>query len=450
MTRMSLSVAAILGLAALCLAACNTFHGLKDDFKSVTNTKPVDTSAVGKFAFTGEPEIRIRIASGVTKRDISGPKDLVVRPASGSKGDPTVVPGPVTVTSSDKGMVVVHPEGRVEFPFGSDIEIGPTQMNSDGRAAGSESLKIGTVRYPGFVTLRPKWSTTAGAFDVIVTMPVESYLPGVLSHELWKDWPRQTYEAQAIAARTYALHERSRARAEGRTYDVEDTTNDQVYGGSTAAYVPNEASRATRGLVLVSDGRLLRAYFSSTCGGRPASAAAVWRTDAGYEFNTAAPLQGQPRAHYCQASKHYRWEVTRNDDDVSRRLRAWGTINEKSVRDISRVRTVEVAKANKAGRPDRFKITDDRGHTHELTTEELRVALNHPVPGLAPVTMENNIKSGDLTAEVWADQVKFRGRGWGHGVGMCQWCAKGMADQGMDWGSMLKEFYPGAEVVKAY
>ncbi|CAG0994666.1 hypothetical protein PHYC_02489 [Phycisphaerales bacterium] len=449
MARMSLSVAA-LGLAIIGLASCNAFRGLKDDIKSATTPKPVDTSAVGKFAFSGEPEVRIRIAAGVTKRDISGPRELVVRPVAGGKGEPTVVKSPLTVTSSDLGVVVTHAAGRTEFPFGADIEIGPTRMGADGSAQGAESLKIGQVRYPGFVTIRPRWSTMPSAFDAIVTMPVESYLPGVLTHELWKDWPRQTYEAQAIAARTYALHERSRARAEARTFDVEDTTNDQVYGGSTAAYVPNEAARSTRGLVLVSDNRLLRAYYSSTCGGRPASAAAVWRTDAGYEFNTAAPLQGQPRAHFCQPSKHYRWEVTRSDDDVGRRLRAWGTQNENPVRDISRLRAVDTEDSNAAERPNRFKLTDDRGRTFDLTAEELRVALNHPVPGLAPVTMENNIKSGDLIAEVWANQVKFRGRGWGHGVGMCQWCAKGMADQGMDWASMLKDFYPGAEVVKAY
>jgi stage II sporulation protein D len=61
------------------------------------------------------------------------------------------------------------------------------------------------------------------------------------------------------------------------------------------------------------------------------------------------------------------------------------------------------------------------------------------------VTGTNRVNSGDLEIEVWADQVTIRCRGWGHGVGMCQWCAKGMADEQQDWRSMMKVFYPGAE-----
>jgi stage II sporulation protein D len=69
---------------------------------------------------------------------------------------------------------------------------------------------------------------------------------------------------------------------------------------------------------------------------------------------------------------------------------------------------------------------------------------------MGPVTEATRVHSSDAEVEVWANQVKFHGRGWGHGVGMCQWCAKGFADLGWDWSRMLKEFYPGAVVAEAY
>jgi stage II sporulation protein D len=407
--------------------------------------KPRGTAAGPKVNFTGEPDIRVRVRAGTSKVEVAGPTRLTVRPATTDPGQRALqVEGPITVVSGPEGVRVVDAQARPHvFPFATDVEI----LASD---KGEASLRVGGVNYPGFLTIKPAWSASPNSFDVLVTMPVESYLPGVLTHELFKDWPRQTFECQAVAARTYALHERARARAEGRAYDVEDTTADQVYGGATGAKVPNEAARATRGWVLTSDERLIRAYYSSTCGGRPNSASKVWQTGPGYEFNLLEPLQGRARQHYCQSARLYRWEVSRSDDDVNKRLRAWGKAFKHEVANLTRLRAVQVAERNKAERPVIFALTDQSGREYRLTSEELRMGLNQSVPGLTPITNENRVNSGDLEMEIWASQVRIRGRGWGHGVGMCQWCAKGMADAGLDWRAMVRDFYPGAEVVKAY
>lgn len=435
-------------LGALVLASCESERVLR--LPDLTE-KP--STPGPKATFASEPEVRVRVAGGVTKKQIEGPGRMVLRVVSNDPAQrPRQVPSPVTVVSGPNGIEITDgSKAAHRFPFGTDVEIAGADAGANGKlTSGSESVKVGGVSYPGFVVIHPAWSTNPGSYDIVVSMPVESYLPGVLSHELFKEWPRQTFECQAVAARTYALHERARARAEGKAYDVEDTTQDQVYGGVTTAPKPNEAAVATRGLVLTSNGKLIRAYYSSACGGRPNSAAKVWPTGAGYEFNLLPPLQGAPRQHYCQGSRFYRWEVTRTDDDVSRRLRAWGKGAKHEVAGLSRVRSVEVEERNKAERPVVFKVRDDRGREFHLTSEELRNGLNQVVTGLAPITNENRVNSGDVEVEVYATQVRIRGRGWGHGVGMCQWCAKGMADAGLDWRSMIKDFYPGAEVVKAY
>lgn len=435
----SASVALLAGLAS-----CQTVRDVVEPAPKVSGPKAT---------FTKEPEIRVRIAAGTSQREFSGPARFIARPSGGGNHsvNPTIVNSPVSVTSGSSGIVLKGASGDAAFPAGVDVDLVPAEDDVGGglKPAG-ESLMVGKTRYPGFATIRPEWTSRPGAFDLIITMPVESYLPGVLTHELLKDWPRQTYEAQAVAARTYALHERARARAENRTYDVEDTTNDQVYGGTTAAITPNEAVRATRGQVLTYEGGLIRAYFSSTCGGRPSSAAKVWRTDKGYEFNLAEPLQGKARSAYDQNSKWYRWTVTRRDDEVSQRLRAWGKGARHAVANITRVREVEVSERNAAQRPVVFKLVDDRGTDYSITAEELRTALNQPVGGLPPITVQNRVHSGDIDVQIAAPSVVIHGRGWGHGVGLCQYCAKGMADAGLDWATMVKEFYPGAQVTRAY
>lgn len=450
--------ALLIGMMALALTACET---VKDLVQEVPGT-----SSDAKVSFQSEPDIRVRVVGNASRKEVAGPAYVIVRQGGASAasvgsgvsdgveapaGRAVTLASPIVVIATGQGVRVTDSKNQVRtFAPGADVEILPGDERKDGIATGaSRSLMLEGVRYPGFMTVKPR-SDRADAFDVVVSMGVESYLPGVLSHELWKDWPRQTYETQAVAARTYALHERSRARAEGRGWDVEDTTADQVYGGVTLATTPNEATRATRGVVLSSGGKLLRAYYSSQCGGRPASARDVWPTKSGWEFNLAKPLQGKKREHYCQRSSLYRWEITRRDDDVNRRLRAWGTRTQNDVRGITKLRSIVVADKNDAERPNKYSLTDDRGREYELRAEELREALNEPVQGLPPIVKENRVNSGDLECEVWADQIRLRGRGWGHGVGMCQWCAKGMADAGMDWRQMVSTFYPGADVTRAY
>src|SRR5690606_21035761 len=135
----------------------------------------------------------------------------------------------------------------------------------------------------------------------------ESYLPGVVAKELYQTWPLPTFQAQAVCARSYALHERGRARAAGRLFDVEATTQDQVFAGATDLPVAHSAVESTRGQVITYRGGVLRAYYSSTSGGRAASAADTWPTGPGFEFNQAFPLQAAPRQYFDQASPAYRW-----------------------------------------------------------------------------------------------------------------------------------------------
>jgi SpoIID/LytB domain protein len=179
----------------------------------------------------------------------------------------------------------------------------------------------------------PRAAATKGApattakLDVIETIPMETYLAGVVGAELYKDWPETAFKVQAVCARTYALHERERANSQQRDFDLESTTADQAYSGGAHLPVAVKAVSETRGVVVTWQGQLLRAYYSSTCGGRTASAADIWPTGPGYEFNLDAPIQAHHRESACEISPRYRWEAVRDRVELSKRVKEWGRAN---------------------------------------------------------------------------------------------------------------------------
>ena len=438
---------ALAGLVTLGAVSCETVRGTlgMNDAASPTPLR-------------AEPEIRVRIKKGAPTTTLDGPMRVALRELGGT----TVVLAttPVTITTSTQGVVAVDRDGKqTKFNPGRDVEVVPRDMSEGERAATTvyrpgDSVVVDGTSYAGYLKIAPRWSDGGGTFDIISVKPIETYLPGVLSKELYSNWPLQAYEAQAVAARTYALHERDRARTSGKIFDVESSELDQAYGGGVGLNVAIEATRATHGMVLTNPGGeggpLLRAYFSSTCGGHPASAADVWPTGKGFEFNRAEPLQAKQREWYCTTAPRYRWEVTRTDDDLSKRIRAWGKDAGKKVKNISRLRQVEVVNRGEGNRPAKYRLTDNNNNEFEVTAEELRVACNFAAEGSPAITKDNRVFSGDLEMQFFGTQVRVYGKGFGHGVGMCQYCAKGMAERGIDWNTMLKMFYPGAGLKKLY
>lgn len=242
---------------------------------------------------------------------------LVVRPRDRgtTQGQPITVPGPITITSSRNGLSILDGSGaapRLGMRRGcGDPRVGPDR---------TASITIDSVvLYPGFAVVLGKWDANATKMDVVVDMPVEVYVPGALTHASGEDWPRQSYECQAVVARTYALHERERRRRAGRDWDVEDTTADQVFGGSTKPRAPQEATQETRGMIITcavsSSARTTAARAASGLGRglrgprrRTLSSTRPNRSKASLASTTA-------RSRLC-----HRWEVTRTDDDISQRL----------------------------------------------------------------------------------------------------------------------------------
>lgn len=393
-------------------------------------------------AAPGEAEMRIRIAREETEGTFDAVSPFDVFSARGSHRRATLK-GPLRVRLGEGGWIVTDGSGKERgFDRAEALVFRPL---------GATTVKFNDAEYPGQFRLHARPDRSSSAFDVIEHIPMEQYLPGVISKELVANWSRPAFEAQAIAARSYALHEKQRHLARGEYFDVESTERDQVYGGRTTNPTAVAAVEATKGQVMTYQGHLLRAYYSSTCGGQPGSARDVWPTNRGFEFNLAAPLQGGEREHACQFSPLYQWTVTREVPDLLRRIKGWGTDQQLAIRNITSIAKIETRKRSGTGRPTEFRVFQSDGKHWTINAEHLRAAMNYGNGADIPlITREHRIHSSNFEVAMSGSRITFRGKGFGHGVGMCQFCLEGFARKGESVETMLKRFYPGVELQRLY
>lgn len=430
---------------------------------------PVQTPARATEAATqGEPLLRIRIAEKLTTVRLGGPSQILVGPADRPDAARSL-PTPVTVTRATSGWFLRDAAGA-PVAFG-DAKPGARTPLSVRSPSGDALLTIDDRPYPGELILHARATTASataagaapatgaaaaipapGMFDVIELVGLETYLPGVVSSELLPNWSLTAFKAQTVAARSYAIHEQQRSRSRGEVFDLESNQWDQVYSGAVEHAVAKRAVAETRGMVLTTEGRILRAYYSSTCGGRPNAAKNVWPTGPGFEFNLDAPIQGtQGPETACAFSPRNRWTATRPRDELVKRLAGYGRDNNLAIRNLDGLTRVEPVEKTIDGRPTTYRIFDAKGRWYPLSAEQLRSACNWSGgSGLPALTRETRVWSGDVEFKIEGDKVTITGRGFGHGVGMCQYGAEGMSRAGKDFQSILMHYYPGAKLERAY
>lgn len=405
--------------------------------------------------------MRVRLGARQQRVTLGGPREVTISPV-GDKAETRVISTPVEfvlgasawqVTDGRKRMTSIPRFGSRKDDALVVTSVGPAQIT------------YGSASYPGDLRLVPRrasesaadagsgtGNTIGPAFDVIEHVPLEQYLPGVVSKELIATWSLDAFRAQAVAARTYAMQERNRSMGEGATFDVEASEQDQAYGGVTANATALRAVADTRGQVLKWNGTVLRSYYSSCCGGRAGSARDTWPTGKGYEFNLAAPIQGAVRTPPCpcEFSGRYRWTVVREKQDLVDRLSAYGNQVNLAVRNLRSITRVTVNSVNETGRPASYRVFDAEGKWYPLSAEQLRLGCNTVAQGRAAVDAKTRVFSGDLNFTFTGDSVRIDGRGFGHGVGLCQFGAEGQARKGRGFLDILRSYYPGAVLERAY
>src|SRR5262245_46938184 len=273
--------------------------------------------------------------------------------------------------------------------------------------------------YRGALRVRAR---TQGGIRVLNLLPLEEYLRGVVGAEIGPASPPAALDAQAIAARSYALH----ALPSG---PLSDGTGSQVYGG-----IAREDSRVdaaverTRGRVLLWRGKPLPAYYHSTCGGRTSDAREV------FGIRSIRPLSGA-ECGYCEGSRFYRWEARLPREPVSRLASELGA----GARLLS-VRPVDV---DPAGRWREVEIEGDKARIRR-SGREFRSRVNQ-------IAGSERVRSTLLEeVRIEGEELRIVGRGWGHGVGMCQVGAIALARAGESADSILARYYPDATLAPLF
>ncbi len=350
------------------------------------------------------------------------------------------VTAPFTITNSATGRILVQRESRlrqcmVRPASGSGLQIGTIHVNADDVLISPKrdaAIVLDKKTYRGL--LRIQCMPGGVVFDNHVD--VEAYLRGVLRGELPRYFHPGSFKAQAVAARTYVLYQKRNGRRD-RSFDVFDHEGSQMYLGVVGEdRIAVRAVEETAGEVCTwNDGRgdqIFCTYYSSTCGGCSQHVNNVKANEP-----AVPPLAGGVVCRDCYLAKFYRWDpVTLTKAEVTKRLLA----RYPSLERLGTIVTVKPKAETADGRIIRVQLVGETGGNETLIGEDFRLSIGG-----------RTLKSTNFVIEDRGDCFVFRnGKGFGHGIGLCQYGMETKARRGVKYVDILTTYYPGAKIKKIY
>jgi len=380
-----------------------------------------------------DPEVRVGLVVGAVSASVGGGGALAVTGPDGSHLW-MIPPGETWQVAVAGNAFTLASRGWTSAPLEA-VTLTPAESNP--------LVRVNGRSYRGSVVILRGGT----GITVINRVGLESYLLGVVSAEMGRRGPAEqaALRAQAVVSRTYALRNLGRWKAQG--FDLTATVADQVYSGQGAETPEGRAAVGdTRGRVVTYEGTPIEAFFYSTCGGRTADGAEVFR-------GTARPYlrsirdQADNGSVYCSISPRYRWHEEWTGEALrsilERNLPPAAGRRSVDVREISSVR---VSRRSSSGRVDQLaiglggpEITIDGPAIRQV----MRLNSGEPLRSTA----------FDLVATVGGRRVTHLtvdGMGSGHGVGFCQWGAVGRARAGQGYEQILAAYFPGTRLERRY
>lgn len=299
------------------------------------------------------------------------------------------------VYETRKGGLIFHPE-KIASPYIIESAGEPIFINDKG--------------YRGKFELH----NLLGKIHVVNVINVEQYLYSVVPSEMPASWHHEALKSQAVAARTYTYYHLSNKNNTRAIYEVDSTTNFQVYKGiESEKPSTTKAVQETTGIIMTYNHEPILAYFHSSSGGKTIEGKYVWK-------GSDLPYIRGVKCDYDKESPHYQWTVTLTIDEIT------SAVKSKYPR-MAKIKSIS------------FKRHDDRvvevailhsGGNITLTGNEFRL--------LFPAS---KIRSTFFSSQKNGDSLVLNGRGWGHGVGMSQWGAKGRGEKGYNYKQILSHYY---------
>ena len=269
-------------------------------------------------------------------------------------------------------------------------------------------LLLKGVAYRGKIEV---WKGNKGLY-IINQLPLEEYVKNVVYSETTEDWAYEALKVQAVIARTYAVKQMLRNR--GKLYHLTSSTIHQLYYGDYRDERIEKAVEETKGQILTYKGEPIEALYHSTCGGKTEYAEEVFSQKIAYL---------RPVKNDCSLSPYWRWRKRHSLREIQKALK------------IKNIKDIQIASHTKSGRVKELKIITDKKVLYMLA-KDFRRSLGWKA-----------IPSTWFEIKRVKDVFVFDGRGYGHGVGLCQWGAEEMAEQGFDYKYILNYYYPDTKLI---
>jgi stage II sporulation protein D len=347
----------------------------------------------------------VRQFKGEPKIIISANADLSVLDSS---GNPISVPASekVTLKASENGIDITRSSGdKVLTSNAIELATSSEALISISIPGGSSAAYHGKIQV----------TSDGKSLTLVNVVELEDYVRGVLPGEMPSTFKLEALKAQAVAARTYAWANRGRDQSSG--YDLCDRVHCQLYCGASGENVScSKAVSETAGLIMIYDGRPVQSQYCADCGGKT--------QDGGLPYLVSVIDSPDGGPDYCEHKGHA-WSKKWSLGDFGKVL---------GFNDLS---SIKVSEKDCSGRASEVALNAGAGPA-TTTGAKIRRTFGESV-----------VKSTLFTLDSENGDVIMKGRGFGHGVGMCQRGANGMASSphNCTFEQILKHYYTGVEIV---
>lgn len=283
---------------------------------------------------------------------------------------------------------------------------------------GGSGIVLDSIPYRGEIRILPQ---TDKEFSVIEEINIENFVVGVLGCEMPNSWEEDALRSQTVAIRTYVESRKKANKNESFHMDKSELAYRGMLGETAKS---GKIVQDTAGIVMAYNGEIFSAYFHSTCGGHTEDVNLVFGRE------KLPPLAGV-KCGYCENSKYYTWSVNIEKSAMLQKL-------QKAKVNVSNIVSVKTVNPGPGGHVSEVEIIDAKGK-EQMNANRFRLLVG-----------PNNLYSTAFTARNNGKSITFSGKGWGHGVGLCQYGVQGMAKKGFNWREILGHYYPKSELRRIY
>ena len=258
-------------------------------------------------------------------------------------------------------------------------------------------------------------------FLLINLVDLESYVFAVLRTESWPGWPLEVNKVFAIASRSYVMNMAMRMEKNKSLYHVKNTNAHQTYKGVHDTPIIKQAVEETKGMFIADAKKQpILAMFDTCCGG------VIPAHIANFNFADAPYLARKYPCTHCKTTARYSWQMQHNQQELEKRL---GSL----IPQGNKLRDIKITKKDKAGLVTELVLRCVGGKTVTISGSKFYSAMKSKVKSLSfTITKKGN----------------FKGIGYGHQIGLCQWGAREMVRDGWDYQQILCFYYPGTSFMR--